>query len=328
MKATLYRNIVILVYVLLLPVIGWAQQETTTIPSYVPNNGLVAWYPFNGNANDNSGYNNNGTVNGATLTLDRLGNSNSAYSFNGTSDYIFVPNSSTLNLNNFTLSLWVSSTSTLLQVALKQNNYTTAANEKFSFALNNYSTSSPVGISAKYGSSCNPGQGWQSSNSSNNILDGSYHHLVGVVSNDTIRLYIDGSLVNTTIVPIAQSDNCYGGDIQIGREWLAGPNYFNGRIDDVGIWRRALSNAEIARLYGAAGCTTPPTPTISGNTTFCPDASTVLTSSFAIGNLWSTGDTTRAITVNIAGNYTVRAISGVCTSAISDTFRVFTNLQP
>lgn len=45
---------------------------------------LVASYPFNGNANDASGNGNNATVNGATLTTDRFGNANSAYSFNGT----------------------------------------------------------------------------------------------------------------------------------------------------------------------------------------------------------------------------------------------------
>jgi len=45
--------------------------------------GLVAFYPFNGNANDESGNLNNGTVNGATLTTDRFGNGNSAYNFNG-----------------------------------------------------------------------------------------------------------------------------------------------------------------------------------------------------------------------------------------------------
>jgi hypothetical protein len=51
------------------------------IPSYVPSNGLVGWWPFNGNANDESGNGNNGTVNGATLTADRFGNSNASYYF-------------------------------------------------------------------------------------------------------------------------------------------------------------------------------------------------------------------------------------------------------
>jgi len=51
------------------------------VPSYVPTNGLVGWWPFNGNANDESGNGNNGTVNGATLTADRFGNNSKSYSF-------------------------------------------------------------------------------------------------------------------------------------------------------------------------------------------------------------------------------------------------------
>ena len=49
------------------------------LPSYVPTGGLVAYYPFNGNANDASGNGNHGTVNGATLANDQNGNENKAY---------------------------------------------------------------------------------------------------------------------------------------------------------------------------------------------------------------------------------------------------------
>ena len=77
------------------------------VPNYVPTNGLVGWWPFTGNANDLSGNNNNGVVNGATLTLDRLGNANSAYSFNGINTSIQVQSNSTLLLtNNYTLNGW------------------------------------------------------------------------------------------------------------------------------------------------------------------------------------------------------------------------------
>jgi hypothetical protein len=75
------------------------------IPSYVPKDGLVGYWPFNGNANDESGNGNHGTVNGATLTSDRNGVANSAYSFDGTSNYI---NSNVKNINgtSFSLSVW------------------------------------------------------------------------------------------------------------------------------------------------------------------------------------------------------------------------------
>ena len=72
--------------------------------------GLIAYYPFSGNANDESGYGQNGTVYGATLTIDRFGNSNSAYRFDGlATQYIEILHNSSLdNLDQLTLSVWVS----------------------------------------------------------------------------------------------------------------------------------------------------------------------------------------------------------------------------
>ena len=58
------------------------------VPSYVPTNGLVGYWPFNGNANDISGNGNNGTVNGATLTSDRNGVANKSYSFDGVTNLL------------------------------------------------------------------------------------------------------------------------------------------------------------------------------------------------------------------------------------------------
>jgi len=70
--------------------------------------GLVAYYPFNGNANDESGNGNDGTVTGAALTADRFGNPNSAYSFDGINDIIEVSHSSSLNITSaISLCAWV-----------------------------------------------------------------------------------------------------------------------------------------------------------------------------------------------------------------------------
>ncbi|MFA4839575.1 MAG: laminin G, partial [Candidatus Neomarinimicrobiota bacterium] len=68
----------------------------------------VAYYSFAGNADDLSGMNNHGTVNGADLTTNRFGNTNSAYYFNGTSDNIRVPVNSSLNFTEaITVSFWM-----------------------------------------------------------------------------------------------------------------------------------------------------------------------------------------------------------------------------
>jgi hypothetical protein len=80
------------------------------IPSYVPTNGLVGWWGFNGNADDGSVYSNNGTPQGALLTNDRFNSPNQAYILNNLNDLIVTSGSSPvseLNANNqFTISLW------------------------------------------------------------------------------------------------------------------------------------------------------------------------------------------------------------------------------
>jgi len=74
----------------------------------IPTNGLVAWYPFHGNANDSSGNGHNGTVNGATLTTDRFGNANYAYSFNGNGNIITLDNTiGNFGTSDFTISAWI-----------------------------------------------------------------------------------------------------------------------------------------------------------------------------------------------------------------------------
>lgn len=75
---------------------------------YNPLHGLAAHYPFNGNANDISGNNNNPSFNNTTFTADRFGNTGSAVHFNGVNNYIQIPNKPSINFSNtITLSVWV-----------------------------------------------------------------------------------------------------------------------------------------------------------------------------------------------------------------------------
>jgi len=91
------------------------------IPSYVPTNGLVGYWPFNGNANDESGNGNHGTVNGATLTTDRNGNANSAFSFDGVDDWILA--NSILLSNDFTINFLINASNTInLEASSTQTN--------------------------------------------------------------------------------------------------------------------------------------------------------------------------------------------------------------
>ena len=86
-----------------------ASSAFAQVPSYVPTNGLVGWWPFNGNANDESGNGNNGAVqNGVSLTSDRYGYSNTSFDFDGNDDQIYVNNSISISpVQNVTVSSWI-----------------------------------------------------------------------------------------------------------------------------------------------------------------------------------------------------------------------------
>ncbi len=78
--------------------LAWAANPFTTqaqLPDYLPTEGLVGWWPFNGNANDESGNGNNGVVNGATLTAGSKGNLGVAYGFYS-AELIFTLNAGAL----------------------------------------------------------------------------------------------------------------------------------------------------------------------------------------------------------------------------------------
>lgn len=223
------------------------------VPSYVPTNGLVGYWPFNGNANDLSGNGNNGVVNGATLSTDRLGVINNAYDFDGNNDFIIIPNNSVFDSNNISFSLWISSSNLQRQVAIVRTNFSNASNEHFALTFN-FILQSEVSLCAKYNvPNCNAGQGWQYNTVNQNIMNNNFHHVVGTIEGNTMKLYIDNLLTQTLTTSFPQTSSCWGGDIQIGRNWSNFTNYFNGKIDDIGIWNRALTQAEITGLYTTLG---------------------------------------------------------------------------
>jgi len=210
------------------------------------NSGLVAYYPFNGNANDSSVNGNNGTVVGASLTSDRFGIINSAYLFKN--NYIIIPNNKSYEFNNYTISFWASTNSTSKQVPIIKLNYDDAKNEQFAFAFNDLSANG-FQFAAKFNNTnCTPGLGWQKNEYIKSLADGNFHHYVGSVDGDIINLYIDGLLVKTIIAPSKVSSSCFGGDIQIGRDWKSFNDYFQGKIDDVRIYNRVLNIVEISYL--------------------------------------------------------------------------------
>lgn len=218
------------------------QTLMAQVPSYVPSDGLVGYWPFNDNANDVSGNKNNGTVNEATLTADRFGNSNSAYNFDGLNDFISVNPSSSLNIvNNISVSLWFYTTQTGFYGYLVDRDIC-GVTKDWSLAYNGTSI-------------LRIGDGTTDqiiSSGSNNIK--SWHNLVFVRMNDSFKLYIDGTLSSQLAINGLNFQNnqtpIYFGEQVCLPNSVNSPN-FKGKIDDIGIWNRALTQQEITTIYNS-----------------------------------------------------------------------------
>jgi hypothetical protein len=232
-----------------LATISLATATMAQVPNYVPTNGLVGWWPFNGNANDESANGNNGTVNGATLTSDRFGNANKAYNFNGTTSYVKVNNSSSLESANLSISFWIKSTGNQFQQVFYKVTPNTALNETYSVPLNLTQTGT-LNFDLK-NNNCNPAVGWQyCSGNIGNIS--SWTNFVLTHDGSITRIYKNGQLLSTIpgAFPIS---NCPGGDLLMGCDWQMN-NKLNGQLDDIGIWNRAINQQEINDLYNGNIC--------------------------------------------------------------------------
>ncbi|MBI9038866.1 MAG: PKD domain-containing protein, partial [Bacteroidales bacterium] len=192
------------------------------------NQGLIAYYPFSGNTDDYSGNGHHGINYGATLTTDRFGIPDNAYDFDGSSNYMDMGN--WFNYNDFTISMWV--------------NRETIGNSWRVLIDNNHPNNWVI----------------QSHENSNDFVFGLYpdggvdftidlnqwDYVVCIKDGTSIKTYIDGVFQNeSTMIATINYNNP---NLNISR-WGAGGRFFDGKIDDIRMYDRALSENEIQMLY-------------------------------------------------------------------------------
>jgi len=217
------------------------------------NDGLVAYYPFAGNVNDESGNGNHGTVNGATLSIDRF-EQLSAYEFNESS--IEINNQFFNNgWESYSISCWfmTNNISKLNQTIFNTNPHTGEG-----IGFNHASAQSKL---SHWKNAFIGTQDW-SILAANEFYDGieqnKWYFLTIVKNGLDFNYYVDGSYEMTTTI---SEDNSSGqaslifGNIS---DEGSNPEYLNGKLDDIGIWNRALTENEVLELYmKLEGCTDP-----------------------------------------------------------------------
>jgi hypothetical protein len=222
------------------------------VPSYVPANGLVGWWPFNGNANDESGNGNNGTVNGATLTADRNGVANKAYSFDGVDDFI-TTNNITTNNTNWSVSFWYSS---MNNTSFQIQNILGLGTDTDGFGGSGFSISGGIAIGQCpiFNNFPNKMLLTDASNECGNTLfsesyfNNIWYNVHIVFSNGTYLVYINSLSSSNGIL-----NNVILDQLLFGSRDLLDFQFFKGKIDDIGIWNRALTAQEINTLYNGCG---------------------------------------------------------------------------
>lgn len=249
-----------------------SQQEITSlytgIPYYSDNctavngslvNGLVAYYPFCGNANDDSGHGNNGTVNGATLTTDRFGNANSAYSFNGSSSYINIPNSSSLQFSGgITYSVWFNATNIPVGAVNSTSYLMSKGSDNLATSWISYLDTGEISLRIYNTNTLNNAATVPSSQLS--ISTNQWYHATFTFDGTNAKAYINGVLISSVASTYTTFSNIY--DLKFGRRHTSGlPYFFNGKLDDIGVWNRALTAQEVTQLYNQNQCFTNTTVT-------------------------------------------------------------------
>jgi len=201
--------------------------------------GLIAYYPLNGNADDVSGNERNGQlINSPTFTEDRFGIPNQAITFNGTNNYVSIPY---YNLGNepVTISCWVKATTS-------DNNYLGIVslyddNTKVEYRIAQNGNSLVICRN-------NPGYSWYST-SAYTITLNTWYNVTLRYSSSLLEMYVNGSFFTSITVGWYANWYSYPTEFCIGKGTGDTTNFFNGSVDDVFIYNRALSPSEIEDLY-------------------------------------------------------------------------------
>jgi len=295
-------------FILIISISTFAQ-----VPNYVPTNGLIGWYPFNNNANDLSPSANNGVVTGATLTTDRNNLNNSAFFFETIGwnpgsilNEIFLPYINAYNSNSISINCWIYPInwgwpgSGARIIGRFQFGYSNPNGQAWALELNSANTGSITSAVISQSQQ-------QVIYTGNNIPTNQWSMLTLTFDGSQLKTYKNSLLISSVSAPLNFSLNTAGNSgISIGVSNQANGYWYpyKGKIDDIGIWNRALTACEINQLYSSS------LSTISiqaSSNTICVGQTASLNVTGANTYTWSTNQNTAGITLtpSISTNYSV-----------------------
>jgi hypothetical protein len=198
---------------------------------------LVAFYPFNGDAKDGSGFHHDGRINGGSFVSDRFGQPSSAFALDGTSTSIAIPNDSTLNFQSgITVNFWMT-----VRAFYDR--------EQYPISHGNWQNRWKVSISNKHLRwTIKTPAGTKDLDSETELSTDSLYNVTVCYNGADIEVYLNGALDAFSSWSGAMLRTTY--DLTIGQDLPGDNNYnFNGVLDDIRIYDYAASVQQIASLF-------------------------------------------------------------------------------
>jgi hypothetical protein len=189
---------------------------------------------------DKTPYENDGTIYGATFTTDRKGQANKAMSFNGSNNYIDCGNNSSLDITDeITISAWIKYDGNDNETIVQKNGSNYYSGD---YNLRMYGNGLSFGLMI---------EGVFMGARTNSLpTAGVWHHCLGTYNGNVMRVYLD-MLPGNNLITSGTIDSSPDEHLFIGKRIISPYMFFNGLIDDVRIYNRALSEEEITLLYNS-----------------------------------------------------------------------------
>jgi Concanavalin A-like lectin/glucanases superfamily len=227
--------------------------DTTANDSVNLKNGLLLYLSFNGTMADSSGNNNPTVDSNATLGTDAHGNANSAFVSNGTGQFLFVTNNGSIKFDTaYSFSLDVMPATASQQMYLSMVNWSNGNGPSWNIGTSfPYDYTLDLGISDSTAGCDNSG-----ATDPNRVVDSTgftpqattWYNLTVTYRYGVIKVYVNGSLISTRTSTGNTALLCPLSSVIVGGWWSGDPENFNGKIDEVRLYNRVLTPAEINLL--------------------------------------------------------------------------------